>query len=179
MITNHTTRTAVRASALATVVAGLLLGAPAIAFGSPNDTITAPTPGNARSVAGMLGTTPAPTPSVHDRVNEPCLACVAVNPTLTGSDSGDSEASGNHPVILTVSGRNFTPGGTVHFGVWVDGHPASCVASDAPADPQGVIDGDRTGCHTDALAATNGYVIAPDLATGKQTTRLSVMVLEH
>ena len=63
----------------------------------------------------------------------------------------------------------------VHFDVFVDGHAAPC----APADGAGVTDGDRTGCHTAALAADNGYVVATDLASGQQTNQLPVMVNEH
>jgi hypothetical protein len=70
-------------------------------------------------------------------------------------------------------------GGMVHFDVFVDGHAAPCAPSDAPADGAGVIDGDRTGCHTAALAADNGYVVATDLASGQQTNQLPVMVNEH
>ena len=67
----------------------------------------------------------------------------------------------------------------VHFDVLVDGHAAPCAPSDAPADGAGVIDGARTGCHTAALAADNGCVVATDLASRQQTNQLPVMVSEH
>ena len=71
----------------------------------------------------------------------------------------------------------------VHFGVFLftDGHEVSCSSTSPgyPADGNGVIDSDSTGCHTDALGYTNGYIQATDLKTGKQTNRLPVMVYER
>jgi hypothetical protein len=157
MKTNHTTRTAVRASALTVVLAGLLLGAPATAFA---DT-THPT-------------NPAPP--------QPCKSCRPNVPTLTGSDSEYGDASGNHPVRLTVSGWHFTPKGMVHLEAFVNGVGAPFSAADSAADNAGVVDGDMVGnVDTDpttdpALAAPNGYVVATDVATGQQTNRLPVKV---
>jgi hypothetical protein len=159
MNTKHTTRTAVHASALTVTLTGLLFGAPAIAFADPSTTTPAPPP-----------------PPASSRINQPCLACTAVNPALTGSNSGASDASGNHPIPLLVSGKNFTPNGSVHMEVWVNGEAAAVCTADAPADPAGVIDSDRTNCSTGDVAA-NGYALATDVATGQQTNRLPVKVM--
>jgi hypothetical protein len=170
----NTTRTAMRASALTATLAALLFGAPATAF-ADTPTPAPPPPGAGTSVATtQLGAPAPPPPAAAGR--KPCFAC---NPELTGTNSGASDASGNHPIRLDVSGRNFTPNNMVQLDVWVDGHHASCGGPPLPADGSGVIDSDSTGCHTDALAAPNGYVQATDVFTGKQTPRLSVMVYEH
>ena len=158
--THHTTGTAVRAGALTVALAGLLFGAPAIASAGPGST---PTPHRPTTHCVGLPDTPKADP--------------ASPPVLTWSNSACTDASGNHPIKLAVSGTNFTSGGMVHLEAFVDGIGAPSWTNDYPA-PGGVIFDDVfQNAYTDSSDyAVNGYVVAVDVATGRQTNRLPVLV---
>ena len=88
---------AVRAGALTGALAGLLIGAPPIAFADPSPTPVPPPPGAGTSVAtAQLGTTPAPPPPGASGGPGPCLGCT-YTPELTGTNHGSQRHKREQP----------------------------------------------------------------------------------
>jgi hypothetical protein len=179
---SHLTRNGLRASALGIVLTGLVLGAPAMALASPNNSVNAPTPGNARDVTRVQDTASAPTPPPGSSLYpKACLSCNYQQPSQPAHSGppelGGSNSNGAAGTPLTIDGDGFSKGGRVHLEVhWAGAGPIACVI-DTQADSAGSLHG-VTACKVSPVPADDGdaYAVATDLRTDLRSNNLWVSI---
>jgi hypothetical protein len=200
MTTTKTARTTTRAASMTVLLAGIMLGAAAVAGASPDNTTPAPSPGthlpggfsSPDTGSGPANTPPPctkPTLCETQRAIEPLAI-----PALTGSNSGANDQFNPAgpglgglpapaspftvlvPARLVVQGEGFTPNGSVHLEITGCEHGSG----DATASPSGRVTVPttlKTGTSPDNYPTCNASAIATDQASGRVSNQLTVQTI--